>query len=310
MRVSLLVAAALCLPRLAAAAGAENAWAASVTDGARAAFAAHPLAAPPPTPPPVDEEALKAAVLARMERNPVAAELAAPVLREPGRVTLVVRGEKEDGSLGGAWATYKRDRRLLVLNRNAINEDLDALGARRPCEPLIAGRALSARQREALAERYLPVFAHELGGHARHYNELAAILLAAAPNVRETEIDALFLEAMTTAAERKRDPAYLRDDTAYASGESKLVDKYWESKEKSDPEVFREFVSQAPAYAALRSARDADPKAQGPVAAYYRDDEKKLVEVDRRIVGSEPPEDEIGMGRRTPLEDAPMRGRR
>jgi hypothetical protein len=259
-------------------------------DGAWASAAAGALALRPPSTPqrpaPVPaEEALRAALISRLKRNPVAAEFAAPILEEKDGVALVLRAEADDPSLKGAWATYKRNSRTLVLNRDAIDSDLS--------EPLKADGP-TPRQLELLADRYLPVFVHELGGHARHYEQLARILGAPAPNARETETNALRLEAMAVAAERKANPSYLRDDKEYARMESALVDKYWESKEKRDPEIFSDYVSAVPAYAKIPAAA----AAPAAVAGYYRDEESLLIQADRRLIGDVPPDDELGLGRR------------
>lgn len=264
----------VCSP-LSVSAQADGAWA----SGAAGALALRPPAIAQRPPAASGDEALRAAMLARLKRNPVAAEFAVPVLEEKDGVRIVLRSEADDASLKSAWATYKRDSRTLVLNRDAIASDL--------------GGAADAA---ALADRYLPVLVHELGGHARHYLQLARILGAPAPNARETEIDALRLEAMTVAAERKTNPAYLRDDTEYAKTESALVDEYWKSKERRDPSLFADFVSAVPGYKKIPLA------AAGPVADYYRGDEKALQDADRRLIGDEPPDDEAGLGRRESFE--------
>ncbi|HXT00733.1 MAG TPA: hypothetical protein VN915_08675 [Elusimicrobiota bacterium] len=264
--------------------------AAAQADGDWAAAAAGAIALRPPAMPQrptasSSDQVLRAALLARLKRNPVAAEFALPILEENDAPSIVLRSEAEDASLRGAWATYKRDSRTLVLNRDAIASDL-------------GGTADAA----ALAERYLPVFVHELGGHARHYERLAKTLGAPAPNARETEIIALRLEAMAVAVERKTNPSYLRDDKEYAKTESSLVDKYWESKEKRDPALFSDFVSGVPGYKKIPFA------AAGPVADYYRGEEKTVMEADRRLIGDDPPADEAGLGRRETFGSG-MRGR-
>jgi hypothetical protein len=263
---------------------ADEAWASAV------AFTARPAAFPQKPAPASDEEALRAALIARLKRNPVAAEFAVPILEEKDGVTLVIRAEADDASLKGAWATYKRNSRTLVLNRDAISSDLT--------ETL--GSAPTARQLDLIADRYLPVFVHELGGHARHYEQLAKILGAPAPNARETETNALRLETMAAAAERKTNPNYLRDDKEYARTESALVDKYWESKEKRDPGLFSGYVSAVPGYAKIPSAFAAG--APAAVADYYRSEERMLLQADPRLVGEDPPDDELGLGRREPLD--------
>ena len=267
---------------------AEEEWASAAVEGARSALAARPAAFPQKASPGSMEEALQAAVLSRMKRNPVAAEFAAPILEEKDAVAFVLRSEADDASLKGAWATYKRNTRTVLLNRDAIASDLG--------ESLDRGGP-TPRQLERLADRYLPVFVHELGGHARHYEQLARILGAPAPNARETETNALRLEAMTVAAERKTNPNYLRDRNEYARTESDLVDKYWESKEQRDPAVFSDFVTAVPGY---RKIPPAD--AGSPVADYYRDDEKSILAADRRLIGDEPPDDEAGLGLRKPFD--------
>lgn len=275
MRLSSWIALALAcapLPASAQSAGAGEAWASA----AAGALALRPPPMPQRPPSAAGEEALRAALLARLKRNPVAAEFAVPALEAKDGVEIVLRSEFEDKSLKGAWAAYKRDSRTLVLNRDAISSDL-------------GGTADAA----ALADRYLPVFVHELGGHARHYEQLAKILGAPAPNARETETNALRLEAMAVAAERKSNPGYLRDDTEYSRTESALVDKYWESKERRDPALFADFVASVPGYKKI------PPAAPGsPVAAYYRGDESAILDADRRLIGGDPPADEAGLGRR------------
>ncbi len=266
----------------------------------RAAMAARPPVVPRKPAPDAGQEALRAALISRLKRNPVAAEFAVPILEEKDGVTLTIRAEADDASLKGAWAQYKRTSRTLVLNRDAIDSDLGE--SLNPGEP-------TARQLELLADRYLPVFVHELGGHARHYEQLAKILGAPAPNARETETNALRLEAMATAAERKTNPDYLRDDKEYARTESTLVDKYWESKEKRDPAIFGDFVDRrAGNYGKIPSAFAVDP-ALAPVADYYRAEERMLIEADHRLVGDDPPADETGLGRRETF-DGPRSMRR
>jgi hypothetical protein len=269
----------------------DESWAASAVEGARAVLAARPAAIPQKPASVSDEDALRAAMIARLKRNPVAAEFAVPILEEKdGGVSIEIRSEAEDPGLKGAWAQYqhKSDSRVFVLNRDAIDQDLS--------EPLNPG-VPSARQLELLADRYLPVIVHEIGGHARHYEQLAKILGKSAPNVRETETNALRLEAMATAEERKTNPAYLRDDKEFAKGESALVDKYWESKEKGDPGIFSDYVDGVSGYAKIPSAFAGDC-GESPVAAFYRGEQKTLIEADRRIVGDDPPDDEIGINRR------------
>jgi hypothetical protein len=272
---------------------ADEAWAAPALDGARAALAARPRAIPQKPAEVSDEEALRSALIFRLRRNPVAAEFAVPILEEKDGVTLAIRSEAEDAGLKGAWAQYKRDRRAFVLNRDAIGQDLgEALGPGAP----------TARQLEEIADRYLPVIVHEIGGHARHYEQLGRILGEPAPNVRETETNALRLEAMATAAERRSNPSYLRDGKEFAKSESALVDKYWESKEKRDPSVFSDYVDAVPGYAKIPSAFARDPEAKSPVAAFYRNEQDRLIEADRRLVGDDPPADEIGVNRPEPFE--------
>ncbi|MFI5345035.1 MAG: hypothetical protein ACHQ51_01555 [Elusimicrobiota bacterium] len=253
---------------------ADEPWAAAAFEGARAALASRPPAGSLKSEAPADVSMLRAALIARLKRNPLAAEFAVPILEAKGGVTLVVRSESEDASLKGAWATYKRDSRTLVLNRDAIASDLPG-----------------GFDADRIADRYMPVFVHELGGHARHYRELAVILGAPAPNARETETNALRLEAMTTAAERKTNPSYLRDDKEYARGESGLVDQYWKSKARRDPGLFAAYVSTLPGYAKI-------PEASGRVGDYYRGEEFSLLAADRRLVGDEIPDDESDAVRR------------
>jgi hypothetical protein len=244
-------------------------------------WAAQALSAAPtlrfarPSPAPAQAAAAPVAVLreairARLARNPVAARFALPML---DGVELAVRSEAEDPGLKDAVAYYKRDRKLLVLNRDAIDEALPAQASA-----------------NAVADRFLPVIAHELGGHARHYAELARLLGHPAPNVRETETNALWLEAMTTAAERRLNPSYLRDESAYSQGESRLVDQYWLAKRKNDPSPFRAYVAAIPAYGKL-------PAATGETAAYYDREERSLWAADRALVGADAPEDERDAGR-------------
>jgi hypothetical protein len=272
----------LCAPLRASAqvVRADEAWASSAVDGVRAVLAARPktIVQKPAAAP--DMEVLRAALIARLKRNPVAAEYAVPILEEKDGVTFAISSETDDAGLKGAWATYKRTSRTMVLNRDAIDSDLGASAA---------GRM------DQIADRYMPVIVHELGGHARHYEQLAKILGAPAPNARETETNALRLEAMATAAERKINPNYLRDDKEYARTESTLVDKYWESKEKRDPGIFADFVAAVPNYGKI-------PPASGASAEYFRNEERGLVSADQRLVGDDPPADEIGVGRREPLD--------
>jgi hypothetical protein len=267
--VWIVVLAALSAPY----ARADENWAASAFEGARAALAARPPAGSLKPAAPSDEPLLRASLIARLKKNPVADEYAVPILEAKDGVTLVFRSEAEDPSLKGAWASYKRDSRVLVLNRDAIASDMP-------------GRVDMA----LIADRYMPVFVHELGGHARHYRELAALLGSPAPNARETETNALRLEAMTTAAERKTNPGYLRDDREFARGESALVDKYWESKIRRDPAIFAAYVSAVPGYAKI-------PAAAGRVADYYRNEERALLAADARLVGADIPDDESEVGR-------------
>jgi hypothetical protein len=258
---------------------------------ARAALAARPV--PPPVPVLVGAaEWLRAPLIARLRRNPVAAEFAVPLLEKPGAVAIAVRGESEDAGLKGSWAVYRRDARLLVLNRDAISDDL--------------GRAPSTADADAVASRYLPLFVHEIGGHARHYAELAERLGAPAPNVRETEEEALRLEAMTIAAERRLDARYLRDDSEYARNASALVDAYWASREAGDPARFRAWVADIKGYARL--TRAADGAAPAAVADYYRDDERRLLAADDRLAGPIP-DDERGISRRGTPRDSLRPGR-
>lgn len=273
---------------------ADEAWAGAAFDGARAALAARPTTVQKPAFASA-EESLRAALIARLKRNPVAARFAVPVLEEKDGATVVFRAEAGDAGLKGAWAAYKRDTRTLVLNRTAIEADLGE-----PLNPEGATNAQLAR----FADRYLPVIVHELGGHARHYAQLAKILGAPAPNVRETETNALRLEAMATAAERRTNPDYLRDDREYARTESALVDKYWESKEKRDPALFAEFVAAVPQYGKIPSAFASDPEAKSPVAAYYRSEERMLIEADGRLIGGDPPADEAAVGRARRFDDS------
>jgi|SRR6185312_7909587 len=271
MRSSAWAALALLCAALPARAS-DEIWASA----AAGALALRPPATNPQKPAAASEqEALRAALIARLKRNPVAARFAVPILEEKDGVSIVVRAEADDKSLKGAWASYKRDSRTLVLNRDAIASDL--------------GPSADAA---ALADRYLPVFVHELGGHARHYEQLAEILGAPAPNARETEIDALRLEAMATAVERKASPGYLRDDKEYAKTESALVDEYWKSKERRDPASFADYVASIPGYKKI------PPAPTGPVADYYRADESAILEADRSMIGDDPPDDEAGLGRR------------
>ena len=282
MRFSACLAVVFILAPLTASAQADGEWAAAAVAGVRAALAARPpqsMAGKPAT----DEGMLRAVLIARLKRNPVAAEYAVPILEEKDGVAFAISSEAEDAGLKGAWATYKRTCRIMVLNRDAISSDLG--------EPLGPG-ALTAAQAEKIADRYMPVIVHELGGHARHYEQLAKILGAPAPNARETETNALRLEAMATAAERKINPKYLRDDKEYARTESTLVDKYWESKEKHDNGFFADFVAAVPNYGKI------PPASAGPVADYYKRDERTLLQADLRLIGDEPPADEIGLGRR------------
>jgi hypothetical protein len=259
---ALLAAAAPC----AAAALDEASWAAPLA-------AVRPPArpsAPPPTAP-VDEAALlRAALRARLPVNPVAAEFASPVAAG-AEFPVELKRESEDAALHGAWASYRRDRRALIVNRDVVEEDARARGVPPP------GAA-------ELADRFLPVFVHELGGHARHYAELAKLLGAPGPSVRETEVCALWLEASAVAAERRLRPDYLRDGSGFAADEERLLEKYWESKRRGDFEVFRAYVAAQPAYARLPSAYDG-AAAAGPVAAYFHAEESRIREADRRLVG-------------------------
>jgi hypothetical protein len=282
---------ALLAPRAAfgQSASAESAWPAAAVEGVRAAAAGN--------------GAVRAAFLDRLRRNPVAAEFAVPLLEDAGGVTIEFRGEAEDPGLKGVWACYKRDRKALVFNRDALNEDFAARGI----APLGPGAAPSPAQSAELADRFMPVIVHEVGGHARNYADLQRLLGRPGPNVRETETDALRLEAMATAAERKRNPSYLRDGGEYAKTESGLVDEYWKDKTRGSPEDFRKYVSGIPGYAKIASSLD--PGADPAVAAYYRADERKLLDSDKRLVGDSAPDDEVSIVRPDPFEGGAGRRR-
>jgi hypothetical protein len=265
-----------------------------------------------------NDRQLHAAMTARLKRNPVANEFAVPLLERQGGVTIDIRGEAEEPRLKDAWANFSRDSKLFVLNRDAVNADFQELNSLHAGDPswkplslLAAGRALDPRQIETVVDRYMPIVAHEVGGHARNYQELAQILGTPAPNVRETEIDALWLEAMTVAAERRTSTDYLKDGAPYGVAESGLVTRYWETKERHDPGVFRDFIDGVPGYRKIASAFDEEKAAAMPaVAAYYKQDLQRLNQEDLMIVGDAPPDGEENAGRRDFMRDEPRFMRR
>lgn len=261
---------------------------------------------------------LHAAMIVRLKRNPVANEFAAPLLEAQGAVTIDIRGEADYPAIKEAWANYSRDGKTFVLNRDAVNADFQELNSQhagdpswKPIAPIASGQPLDPRQVALMADRYMPIVVHEVGGHARNYKELAQILGAPAPNVRETEIDALWLEAMTVAAERKINPGYLKDEAPYAVAAGGLVTKYWEAKQRQDPGVFRDFIDGVPGYHKIASAFDQGKAAAMPaVAAYYKQDLQRLNVEDLEIVGNSLPSDEEGAARRNPMHDEPRSMRR
>lgn len=264
------------------------------------------------------DKQLHAAMTARLKRNPVANEFAAPLLEAQGGVIIDIRGEAEYPAIKEAWANYSRDKKTFVLNREAVNADFQELNSQhagdpswKPVAAIVPGRPLDPRQVDLIDDRYMPIIAHEVGGHARNYKELAQILGAPAPNVRETEIDALWLEAMTVAAERKANPGYLKDEAPYAVAAGGLVTKYWEAKQRQDSSVFRDFIDGVPGYHKIASAFDQEKAAAMPVvAAYYTQDLQRLNQADLRLVGDSLPSDEEGAARRNPMQDEPRSMRR
>lgn len=282
MRPTLLaVCLALCARAQAASLSGDSGWAAPANQSLSLHFAR-----------PYDESAaLREAFRTAARSNPVAAEFAVPLLDS---VAFQLKTEAQEPKLHGVIANYTRDASIMTLNRDAIAEAIPgfpASGAPAPAQLL------------ALADRFLPVIVHEIGGHARHYRDLAHLLGHPGPNVIETEVYALWLEAMTTASRRKTDPSYLRGSTSYEQGESRLVDNYWEAKHKNDPAVFRAYVAATPGYSQL-------PAATGDVAAYYQAEQKRLWNADSRLIGPDLPDDEREAVDPDPFEKLPRGGMR
>lgn len=189
---------------------------------------------------------LRGAITDEMAKNPVTKELIMPVLKE-GKVKIAVRGEKE-GMSPDAWGVFHAREKEFVLNRDNINQDIAELNRKggkgwKAVEPIVPDKPLTGEQKQFIAQRYKPMIAHELT-HALHDRDVEKILGPGHHvNVKDTERLAFQVEAMTIAAERRRDPGYLKEDASFSRDETKLADVYEQAKKRGDPkQSFSDYV--------------------------------------------------------------------
>jgi len=209
-------------------------------------------------------------LLRRSDGNAVAKEYLSPLIRA-GKVTLRFVTPREDPSIAGAWGTYNPRTSIIKFNLDSVNKEISEHGsfyAKRSPERVVGailpGKPMDAAQIEFVVGRFLPLAVHEAAGHGTHGDDLRRRLgTRSAPMNKDTEILSWRLEAAAIAEERRRDPSYLTEPTAWSRGEEDWLKVWKRSREMKLPEQIELYLDGMPAYSDLPNVSQ-DPKNKLP----------------------------------------------
>ena len=195
---------------------------------------------------------LKTAFSQRMKDNPITKTLVLPTLERGGNnLRFDIRTIHDDSGLKTAWAVHRDAApgrpQEVVFNMDFINQDIAQRNALHkgqsgwPVAPIEPGKPLSEAQSKLVVDDFMPVAAHELT-HARNYSDLHARGIQQPPYVLDTEVEAFRVEAMTIEAERRKNPAYLKEPTALDKDLSNIAAADASARRRGDPRSFADFV--------------------------------------------------------------------